>query len=255
MLKFIALTFDYNIENLSSIGRKWAPNVYKGKDFIFEYSAASYASFISHNPDQQFEIYTDDCFLIKEKLQKYKISLDNTKIINWKDELEIYKRHEYSFEPVVQLVKKYKDTNEYIVKLDNDLICLKKFQIENEEHVCMWKYERKVFQGNPLWGERHVCQTVLNTEDFNIYNMGVMGIPVSFWKYYEEYEDIYRKMIKVDISKITDVDSKIYHCCEQTAYNWIFHKYNYTILEKNNIFDHHFEKKIKCIDDAKWLLK
>lgn len=250
-MKFIALTFDYNISNLKSIGRKWAPNIYREKDFIFEYSAASYASFIYWNPDQIFEIYTDDVDVLKNKLDKYDVCLKNVFIIDWSQELEIYKNHKYSFEPIIQLVKKYKNSNEYIVKLDNDLVCKKKFEIKNENSVLLWKYERVVTEGNPLWGEKLACQQSIGTTDFKIYNIGVMGIPIGFWKHYEEFENVCNSMINVDISGVTDVGSKIYHCCEQTAYNWIFEKYNFNILETYDIFDHHFEIKANCIEHAK----
>jgi len=62
-------------------------------------------------------------------------------------------------------------------------------------------------------------------------------------------------MISVDISDVTDTDSKIYHCCEQTANNWIFHKENYNVIETYNYVDHLFDRKGDCIELSKYLLK
>ena len=56
-MKCIALTYNYDLNKLSSIGRHWAKDVYGGKNFIFEYSAASYATFIDKNPKRILDIY------------------------------------------------------------------------------------------------------------------------------------------------------------------------------------------------------
>jgi len=62
-------------------------------------------------------------------------------------------------------------------------------------------------------------------------------------------------MIDVDISDITDVNSEIYHCCEQTSHNYIFSKHGLEIQQTHNIVDHNFDNKEKCIEEAKYLLK
>jgi hypothetical protein len=254
-MKFIALTFDYSIKNLQDIGRKWAPEVYKDKDFIFEYSAASYASFLFFNPEKKLEILTDDIFMMKEKLDKYNVNLSNISLVDWSEELKEFKKHKYAFEPLIQLIKKYKDSQEYIIKLDNDLICKKPFDLKLNNEVLVWKYERIVEQGDPRWGEKLICNTLFNNTNFRIYNVGLLGIPPQFWIHHQEYLKTCYDMIDVDISKVTDVGSEIYHCCEQTAYNWIFHKYDYNIIETYNIFEHYFDRKINCILDAKKYLK
>jgi len=254
-MKFIALTFDYNIKNLESIGRKWAPNVYKNKDFIFEYSAASYASFIYHNPDKKLDILTDDIEFMREKMSKYFVSAHNINYIDWSTELNEHKKHKYAFEPLIQLIKKYKDSDDYLIKLDNDLICKKPFDLKLNNEVLVWKYERKVSDGDNRWGEKLICKTVLNTINFDIYNVGLLGLPPSFWKYYEDYLLTCYNMVDIDISGVTDVDSKIYHCCEQTAYNWIFYKNNFKIVQTYDYFEHYFDNKQKCIFDATQYLK
>ena len=53
-MKVITLTFAYDISKLFEIGRFWAKDVYIDKDFISDYSAASYATFLHTNPDYNF---------------------------------------------------------------------------------------------------------------------------------------------------------------------------------------------------------
>jgi len=62
-------------------------------------------------------------------------------------------------------------------------------------------------------------------------------------------------MVNIDISDVTDLNTKIWHCCEQTANNWIFYKHNYNVVETYNVVNHLFDNKKKCIDAAKYLLK
>ena len=71
-MKFIALTYDYDLGKLSQIGRKWSFDVYKNKNFIFDYSSASYATFIEKNPKQTLHIYTDDIDMMQSKMNEYK---------------------------------------------------------------------------------------------------------------------------------------------------------------------------------------
>jgi hypothetical protein len=62
-------------------------------------------------------------------------------------------------------------------------------------------------------------------------------------------------MADVDILDVSDLNIKSWHCAEQTAKNWLFHKYNYNVIETYNIVNHHFSIKKNCIDEAKYLLK
>lgn len=256
-MRAIALTFDYNIVgecSLDSIGRHWAKEVYKNKAFIFKYSSASYATFIHHNPEIQVEIYTDDVPLLIKELSAYDIDISNVIIIDWSEELALYKTHKYPFESVIQLVKKNRNSEEYLLKLDNDLICKSRLEID-ESSILVWKYERRVKDGRAVWGEKYICEQAIGSSDIDIYNMGVMGLPKSFWPYYDEYLHLCRRLIDIDISEITDVNSRIYHCCEQVAYNWIWHKYSFPIKESLEYIDHHFYLKENCISDAQYLLR
>lgn len=256
-MKAVALTFDYNIVgdgSLDSIGRHWAKDIYKNKAFIFKYSAASYATFIHHNPEITFEIHTDDVPLLYKELYAYDIDFSNVHLINWRDEIALHKQHKYPFECAIQLVNKYKNSEDYILKLDNDLICKSKLVIDGSA-ILVWKYERRVKSGRTVWGEKYICDQTIGSTDFDSYNMGVMGLPTEFWRYHGEFLDLCRQMVAVDISNITDVNSKIYHCCEQVAYNWVWQKYSFPIKESAEYFDHHYYLKENCILDAKYILR
>ena len=87
-MKFIALTYNYDLTKLSDIGRKWSFDVYKNKEFIFDYSAASYATFIDKNPNSVLHLYTDDIVLMKEKMNQYKINQNNIIYIDYSENLK-----------------------------------------------------------------------------------------------------------------------------------------------------------------------
>jgi len=253
-MKIIALTYNYDLNKLSDIGRKWAKDVYGGKEYIFEYSSASYATFIDKNPNKVLHLYTDDIPLIKEKMNKYNINQDNIIYYDFNPVLDKHKNNlKYSFDILTEFIYYAKSDTEFTVKIDNDLIFHKELPEPKNNDVFVWKYERKIYQGNPLMGEIKVAKNTIGTTDVPIYNLGVLGIPVNYPE--EELRDVCNKMVSVDISDVTDVDSKIWHCCEQTANNWIFMKYNYNIVETHPYVVHYFDNKKKCIELAKYLLK
>lgn len=253
-MKVIALVFNYDLNILSSIGRHWAKNIYKNKDFIFEYSAACYATFIDKNPVTKLEVFTDDIFLLKEKLLKYKINHDNVIYYDYNERLKKYVELDYSFRIAFDYIKENHSNNEYTVKIDNDMIFLDSIpdMSDTDDRVLVWKKEHYVANGNPLWGEIKVCENTIKDINFWVYNMGLMGLPINFELL--ETESVMNEMINVDISDVTDVNSKIYHCCEQTAWNWIFNKYKYEIIETHQYVKHHFDVKENCINDAKYLI-
>lgn len=254
-MKVIALVFDYDLNMVSAIGRRWAKDVYKNKDFIFEYSAASYATFVDKNPVTKFNIYTDDIELLRDKLGKYNINLNNIVFYDYRDRLSKYINLDYSFRILFDVIKENHSSTEYTVKIDNDTIFLDSIpdMPDNDNRVLVWKKEHYVDTGNPLWGEKKACQIAIGHTDFYVYNVGVVGLPIGIQK--DEAEITMNALINVDISDVTDVGSKIYHCCEQTAWNWIFHKYRYNIIETYPYVKHHFENKMNCIIDAKYLLR
>jgi len=252
-MKVIALTYNYDLNKLSEIGRKWAKNVYGNKDYIFEYSAASYATFLDKNPNTILHLYTDDIPLIKEKIKKYNVNQDNVLYYDFNPILDKFKNNlNYSFDILTEFIYFAKSSSEFTVKIDNDLIFYDKLPEPKENDVFVWKYERLISQGNPLMGEIKVAENTIGRTDVPIYNLGVLGIPFNYPE--KELRDICDKMVSVDISDVTDVGSKIWHCCEQTANNWIFMKYNYNIVQTYKYLNHYFDNKLRCIDEAKYLL-
>jgi hypothetical protein len=253
-MKFIALNYNYNLDKMSEIGRKWAYDVYKDYDFIMDYSAASYATFIDKNKTKTLHLYTDDVNKMKNCMLKYNIDHNRIIYIDYSENLKKYdKKLEYSFTVLNDFINFAKSNSEYTIKIDNDLIFYSELPNIDENSVCVWKYERIVKNGDVRWGEIKICENILNNTNFNIFNLGIFGLPVNYQ--IEETKKIMEKMISVDISDVTDVGSKIYHCCEQTANNWIFYKNNYKITELYQYVDHLFDKKGECIEKAKYLLK
>ena len=67
-MKVIALNYSYDLKKLSDIGRVWANDVYVDKNFISEYSSASYATFVDKNPNLVLNLYTDNFFLLTQSI-------------------------------------------------------------------------------------------------------------------------------------------------------------------------------------------
>lgn len=239
---------------MSEIGRKWAHDVYKNDDFISEYSAASYATFIDKNKKSVLHLYTDNIDKIREKLSKYNIDINRIKFIDYSENLKKYDDNlQYSFTVLNDFINFAKSENEYTIKIDNDLIFKDELPLFDENSVLVWKYERVVKNGDIRWGEIKICNHVVKSTDFKIYNLGLFGLPIDYDIF--DAKKIMEEMVNVDISDVTDVNSKIYHCCEQTANNWIFHKNRYDVFETYNYVDHLFDNKGECINRAKYLLK
>lgn len=255
-MKVITLTFAYDLNKLFEIGRFWAKDVYIDKDFIFEYSAASYATFIDKNPNLKLHLYTDDIELIYEKLFKYNINISNIIFYDFSEKLKTYEgRLKYSFDILHDFIIDAKSYDEYTVKIDCDLIFREALPIvdSKDNNVLTWKYERMLSQGDPRMGEIKSSISSVGNIDYKIYNVGLLGLPYSFPM--EDLNKVYRKMSDVDILDVSDLKVHSWHCAEQTAKNWIFHKYNYNIVETYNLVDHYFSSKKQCINEAKYLLK
>lgn len=253
-MKVIALTYNYDLTKLAEIGRKWAPQVYGNKDYIFEYSAASYATFLDKNPKKPLHLYTDDIPLIKEKLSKYVTGLEWVIFHDITPLLEKYKNGmRYSFDMLTDFIYYGKSETEFTLKIDNDLIFHSEIPEPKENEVFVWKYERKVYQGDPRMGEIKVAQNTIGTTDLPIYNLGILGLPVTYPE--QELRETCDAMVDVDISDVSDLGVKIWHCAEQTANNWIFNKYGYKIVETYPYVTHHYDNKQVCINKAQYLLK
>jgi len=253
-MKFIALNYNYDLNKMSQIGRKWAYEVYKNNKFIVDYSAASYASFIDKNKNSVLHLYTDNVNLMREKMSFYNIDQDRIIYIDYSNELRKYGSElNYSFTVLNDFINYAKSETEYTVKIDNDLFFHSELPKIDEDSIMVWKYERIVKNGDPRWGEIKIKNHITKNLDFKIYNLGIFGLPVGYD--IESAKKIMEEMISVDISDVTDVDSKIYHCCEQTANNWIFHIEKYNVVEMYNYVDHLFDRKGDCIELSKYLLK
>lgn len=253
-MKVIALTYDYDLTKLAEIGRKWAPHVYCNKDFIFEYSAASYATFLDKNPTRVINLYTDDTPLAKEKMAKYAVDQDRVIYHDFTPVLNSYVNGlRYSFDVLTDFIYYAKSDSEFTLKIDNDLIFHSEIPEPKENEVFVWKYERKIYEGDPRMGEIKVAQNTIGTTDLPIYNLGILGLPVKYPE--QELREICDAMVNVDISDVSDLGAKIWHCAEQTANNWIFNKYGYKIVETYPYVTHLYAQKLKCILHAQYLLK
>ena len=254
-MKVIALTYDYDLTKLSEIGRTWAGDVYKNKEFIFDYSAASYATFIDKNPTKILDLYTDDTSLMREKMNQYNIDQSRINYVDYTQPLSLHKNMKYSFDVLADFIHDCRSSSEFTLKIDNDLV----FHSEIPEPECncsdvyVWKYERLVYQGDPLMGEIKVAEKTLGNTNFKIYNLGIFGLPVEYRA--TEARGLVNEMTSVDISDVTDLDTKIWHCCEQTANNWIFHKYGFNVVEMYKYVNHLYDNKGGCIEAAKHLKK
>lgn len=251
-MKVISLTYNYNLSKLIDMGRRWAPEVYRGKEFIFGYSAASYATFLDKNRDQQLHVYTDDVDFLKSKMEKYDVP-QNIIYIDFSEDINKLKDSDYTFDMLTHFIHSAKSKDDFTVKIDNDLIFTGKLPLPNKNEVFVWKRERLVREGDPRMGEIKVAQEVLGDISFPIYNLGVLGIPFNYPE--SDVKKISKNMVDVDISDVSDLGVKIWHCCEQTANNWIFKMNGYKIIETHNIVDHLYDNKIACIERAKYLLK
>ena len=254
-MKAIALTFDYDLNKMKDAGRYWADRVYSKKTLdIFEYSAASYATFIKHHPNTKLDLYTNDVDLLRSCLEKYAVSLENTQFIDYTEQIELSKKHPFCFQPLVDWLYLTDEPNEYVVRIDNDLIWTNSLpEIDISRDIFVWKYERVVSKGNPKMGEILVCQTVCGNIDFKEYNVGVMGYPINYPM--KDFYDTCNAMSAVDILPVSDLGVSIWHVCEQTAQCWIMHKYEYNVIETYSFVEHWYEDKMKCVERAKYLLK
>jgi hypothetical protein len=255
-MKVITLSFAYDMIKLFEIGRFWAKDIYVNKEFISEYSAASYATFIDKNPSLMLHLYTDDVELMKEKISKYNINTNNIIYYDYSEELNKYAGNlKYSFDILHNFILFARSKTEYTIKIDCDLTFFNAIPTMNNDSkdVLVWKYERKLMQGNPKMGEIMSSINTVGNIDYPIYNVGLLGMPLMFQV--NDLDQVYHKMAAVDIIDVSDLKVHSWHCAEQTAKNWIFYKYKYNVIQTYNIVNHHFSEKKQCIFDAKYLLK
>jgi hypothetical protein len=266
MTKIFSLVFDYNITKMQQTGRPWANVAYKNKDFIFEYSAASIATFLHHNPHLEYEVMTDDVNLLSEKISRYKVSTKNLILQDSTDLIREWSSHWYCFWPLISVFDYHVNKDDDLVlKLDNDLTCLKPIDdMLNHDGAIVWKYERICSQGKDRWGEKLAAKSAFGTDEFKIWNTGVWGLSKKFQTLSKEIPRLCEQLISVDISSVSSfpesphVVSKTYNTSDQVSNCYFLHKNHIPVLESNRWFNHHcysHDAKKDCISHASFLLK
>ncbi len=265
-MKTVSLVFEYDLKKQKESGRVWSEEAYRNKDFVFEYSAASFASFLHHNPQRVHIVDTDDVDLLYSKIKKYDVNYSNLDIRDSRDIIKEWKSQDYCFFPLLEHVKYHaSNSKESVVKLDNDLTCLKPVDgLDDFSGILSWKFERNVSSGRDYWGEKYVCQKALGTDDFKEYNTGVLGISSDNLGIVDEFIEVTEKLISVDASSVIrfkshpDLRSKTYATSDQTAVNWVFHKNRLQVTETFDYFNHHcyrIDAKIDCIKESEKYLR
>ncbi len=259
-----SLVFDYNIKTVTDSGRHWAQEVYKNKDHIFGYTAASVATFLHHNPNLPYMIYTDDVELFQRKIDAYDVPQHALTVVDLSDAIAEWKSHWYSFWPLVKIVEMNHDGLCDALKLDNDLTCLKPIDdLLAHRGAVAWKRERMCSGGREYWGERKAARVGLGTEDFPIFNMGTLGLTKEYQHNAGDIVKYCEKLIAVDVSDVShfpDAPGKkthVWNASEQTAVNYFLHVNKVPILESHPWIMHHCYEKTKdrVFTDAAYLLR
>jgi len=265
-IKAISLVFEYDFNRQKTSGRIWGKKGYRSKDFIFEYSAASFATFAHHNSKFYHEVLTDDRDLLLKKISKYDVDWSHFHIIEDKDKIREWKTHRYCFYPAMMHLGLYKNEKCQLLKLDNDLECLGNLNsIKNSNDYLFWKFERDVSSGRDYWGESYAARLSFGTDNFPLYNMGVLGFPKG------NKSSLINQMIsrgiemsEVDISPVVRfredplLTSKIWSCSEQTAYCYVMFEKKLNVRTVDDLINHHCygdDAKENCIKSAKFLRK
>ncbi len=259
-----SLVFDYDLKTVTDSGRHWAKDVYKSKDYIFSYTAASIATFLHHNPKMPYCVFTDDTDLILDKLSRYNVSLDRLDVVDLSKEIKEWQSHWYSFWPLVKIVEMNHTGKEDTLKLDNDLTCLKPIDdLLAHRGAIAWKRERMCSGGREYWGERKAAREGLGTEDFPIFNMGTLGLTKEYQHNAGDIVKYCERLIAVDISDVSHFPdapgkkAKVWSAAEQTAVNYFFHVNKVPIMESHPYISHHCYTKTKqgVLDAATYLLR
>ncbi len=264
-MKAISLVFEYDFDKQLESGRTWGKTGYKSKDFIFEYSAASFATFAHHNSSFTHEILTDDKDLLKKKVDQYSVNWSGLKIIEDRKLIESWKEHRYCFYPAMMHLKMYENEKDQLLKLDNDLECLSPLDdIIGSDKILLWRHERNVSAGREYWGERAASRITFGTDDYDLYNIGVLGLPKGDKKeLISSMFDAGIKMSEADITNIVRFPESpglkvpIWSCSEQTAYCYVIDKSSFELQTVENYINHHcygFDSKKDCINAAKKLM-
>lgn len=255
---FYSLIFDYDIPTMENSGRHWAQSAYRGKDYIFSYSAASIATILHFNLTIDYRILTDDKQLLLEKLRQYRVDSDfllekgyGFTIHEDKEMIDEWKANKYCFWPLISSMHEFVTgiglKGKRVVKLDNDLTCLKpldqKFYDHHGSHV--WKFERECNNGKDYWGEKMAAKKAFGTDRFKIFNTGIWSVHPDFAPTAREIPALCQAGADVDISSVSrfpdkpGVTAKMWACVDQTSNNYWLHKYQVPVMETHEYFMHH----------------
>ena len=262
-----SLVFDYDIAKMQATGRHWADEAYKNKDYIFSYSAASIATFLDKNPHLPYEILTDDVALLDAKLDAYDVPRSNLILVDATDRIREWTSHWYCFWPLIKVAEMHYTGEGHALKLDNDLTCLQPIdgllRSMDDGHAVVWKHERLCSRGRDYWGESYAARKALGTDDFQIYNTGVLGVPVGCHDRASRIAEFCEKLIAVDISPVhrfpdkPGVIAKTYNVSDQVAVNYFLHEQGLQVTQAHPWFMHHCYEKTKqgVLDGAAYLLR
>ena len=267
MSKIYSLVFDYNIAKMQASGRHWADEAYKSKDYIFTYSAASIATFLEKNSHLLYTVYTDDPDLLAQKVDAYSVPTHNLDIVDATPKIQEWTSHPYCFWPLIQVADMHYRGEEHALKLDNDLTCLQPIdgilRSMGDGHAIVWKHERLCSRGRDYWGESYAARNALGTDNFHIYNTGVLGLPMGCHDRAGQIAKYCEKLIEVDISPVhrfpdkPGVVAKVFNTSDQVAVNYFIHEQKLQVTEAHPWFMHHCYEKSKegVLRSAEHLLK
>lgn len=267
MTKIYSLVFDYNLAKMRASGRHWADEAYKNKDYIFSYSAASIATFLHKNPHLSYTVYTDDVSLLAEKVDAYSVSTLNLSIVDHTNKIAEWTSHPYCFWPLIQVAEQHYTGEEHALKLDNDLTCLKPIddmlKTLDKDVALVWKHERLCAKGRDYWGESYAARHGLGTDNFHIYNTGVLGVPRGQQAKARRIAEHCEKLIAVDISQVhrfpdkPGVVAKVFNTSDQVAVNYFIHEAALPVLEAHPWIDHicYDKSKERVLSNAAYLFK
>jgi len=262
-IKIYSLVFDYNLEKMKQTGRPWAEKAYKDKDFIFEYSAASIATFLDKNPHLRYDVLTDDVDLLSAKIERYRVSTSNLYIQDASSLISSWTSHWYCFWPLIQSFDHFASSGSSVLKLDNDLTCLKPIDdLLSFDGAIVWKKERMCSEGKDYWGEKFAASRAFGTDRFLIYNTGTWGLSSKWIQKAREIPSLCEKLTAVDISSVSRFPespgkfSSVFNTSDQTSNCFFLEKLKIPVIESHLWFDHHcysHEAKKDCIERAKFL--
>ena len=264
-MKIFSLVFDYNLSKMKDTGRPWAQTAYKNKNFIFEYSAASIATFLYHNPHLSYEVLTDDVDLLARNLDAYSVSTKNLTITDAKALIKEWSSHWYCFWPLIKSFDHFTKETSGVLKLDNDLTCLKPIDsLLQHDGSIVWKSERLCSNGKDRWGEKYAARLAFGTDDFYIYNTGTWGLSQNWIEKAREIPGLCNSMINVDVSHVArfpespEIRTKVFNTSDQVSNCYFLHRHNVPVKESHQWFEHHcygHDAKKNCIQKAIYLRK